>query len=163
MYNCNASEPQMNLNLSFHLEASLFYSWKGFGSFWSVSVVTAGTSRFLEWTICFSKHTTSHLGFHSLLKSRSNGKEYCCFHSLGACRLELKPLRERTNQNTMLTLGSDKFAFSTQSMLNTFGFCFLILFNYVNSDWTHAKFYQQRILFSSSVEKFHVLKLFMNL
>lgn len=43
------------------------------GSFWLLSVVASGTFQISEGTVCLSKHTTSHLRFHSLLKSRSAG------------------------------------------------------------------------------------------
>lgn len=44
-----------------------------------------------------------------------------------------------------------------------FGFCFLNSLNYVPSIKLLLKFYQQGELFSSSVEKFHVLKQLMKL
>lgn len=54
-----------------HLGFFLFYSY-----FSLMPVVTSGISQFWEWTICFFKHRTPHLGLHSLLKSRSTGNEY---------------------------------------------------------------------------------------
>lgn len=153
----------MVLNLSFHSESFLLYSWKGFGSFWLVSIVTLGISQFLEWTTCFSEHTTPHLGFHSLLKSRSTGNEYIATILLSVPSDFNKNHWLRGQWQIQCKPGMWQFCLFYPKCIGLLHFAFWFYLTMSTPTKLLLKFYQQRKLFSSLIEKFRVLKLFMNL
>lgn len=117
-------------SLWLHSEAFLLYSWK-VGSFWLGSGVASGIPLISEWTICLTKHTTSHLGSHSLLKSRSSGNTHtsCSFPT---CRPRYGHwlITEKSSPVWNLT----NFPFQPQTCwLLVFAFCLLIPQNWVKS------------------------------
>lgn len=86
--------------------------WKKGESFWLQSVVASGTSQISERTVCLSKHMTSHLRFHSLLKSRSAGNIYTL-----SILLLFAGFSYTDSWKIIGSSGSTKFSFAAPHML----------------------------------------------